>query len=86
MNMNVSLTEELANFVKAKVGTGRYASSSEVVREALRLMESLERREAEKLGFLRKAWQEGIDSGDAGELDMAALKQEARARLAASKD
>jgi antitoxin ParD1/3/4 len=86
MNMNVSLTEELANFVKAKVGTGRYASSSEVVREALRLMESLERREAEKLGFLRKAWQEGIDSGDAGKLDMAALKQEARARLAASKD
>jgi antitoxin ParD1/3/4 len=86
MNMNVSLTEELANFVKAKVGTGRYASSSEVVREALRLMESLERREAEKLGFLRKAWQEGIDSGDAGDLDMAVLKQEARARLAASKD
>ncbi len=86
MNMNVSLTEELANFVKAKVGTGRYASSSEVVREALRLMESLERREAEKLGFLRTAWQEGIDSGDAGELDVAALKQEARARLAASKD
>ena len=86
MNMNVSLTEELANFVKAKVGTGRYASSSEVVREALRLMESLERREAEKLGFLRKVWQEGIDSGDAGELDYAALKQEARARLSASKD
>ena len=49
-------------------------------------MESLERREAEKLGFLRKAWQEGIDSGDAGELDMAALKRQARARLAASKD
>ena len=67
-------------------GTGRYASSSEVVREALRLMESVERREAEKLGFLRKAWQEGIGSGDAGELDFAALKQEARARLAASKD
>jgi antitoxin ParD1/3/4 len=86
MNMNVSLTQELANFVKAKVGTGRYASSSEVVREALRLMESVERREAEKLGYLRKAWQEGIDSGDAGELDLASLKQEARARLAASKD
>jgi putative addiction module CopG family antidote len=37
--MNVSLTEELANFIKAKVSGGRYASSSEVVREALRLME-----------------------------------------------
>nr|WP_294540832.1 type II toxin-antitoxin system ParD family antitoxin [uncultured Rhodoblastus sp.] len=85
MNMNVSLTDELANFVKAKVAAGRYASSSEVVREALRLMEKIEQQEAEKLNFLRQAWKEGIDSGDAGELDFAVLKQEARARLAASK-
>jgi antitoxin ParD1/3/4 len=85
MNMNVSLTEELANFVKAKVSAGRYTSSSEVVREALRLMEKLERQEAEKLSYLRQAWRQGIDSGDAGELDFSALKQEARARLAASK-
>ena len=85
MNMNVSLTDELANFVKAKVSGGRYTSSSEVVREALRLMEKVERQEAEKLSLLRKAWQEGIDSGDAGEMDFSALKQEARARLSASK-
>ena len=68
MNLNVSLTDELANFVKSKVATGRCSSSSEVVREALRLMEKVERQEAEKLRFLRNAWQEGIDSGDAGEL------------------
>ncbi len=85
MNMNVSLTDELANFVKAKVSAGRYSSSSEVVREALRLMEKVEAREAEKLTYLRQAWQDGIDSGDAGELDFKALKEEARARLAASK-
>ena len=85
MNMNVSLTDELANFVKAKVAAGRYTSSSEVVREALRLMEKVEEQEAEKLEFLRQAWKEGIDSGDAGELDFQALKKEARARLAASK-
>lgn len=85
MNMNVSLPDELAAFVKAKVSTGRYGSSSEVVREALRLMEKVERQEAEKLEFLRRAWQEGVDSGDAGEVDFAALKKEARARLAASK-
>jgi antitoxin ParD1/3/4 len=86
MNMNVSLTDELAEFVKAKVAGGRYSSSSEVVREALRLMEKIEQQEAEKLRFLRKAWQEGIDSADAGEMDFPALKQEARARLAASKE
>jgi antitoxin ParD1/3/4 len=85
MNMNISLTEELANFVKAKVSAGRYSSSSEVVREALRLMEKIEQQEAEKLSFLRKAWQEGIDSGDAGEVDFSDLKQKARARRDASK-
>ena len=54
MNLNVSLPEELANFVKEKVSTGRYGSSSEVVREALRLMEKTEQQEAEKLALLRQ--------------------------------
>jgi antitoxin ParD1/3/4 len=85
MNMNISLTDELANFVKEKVVAGRYASSSEVVREALRLMEKIEKQEAEKLRFLRAAWKEGIDSGDAGEIDFDVLKQEARERLAGTK-
>jgi putative addiction module CopG family antidote len=84
MNMNVSLPEELANFVKDKVSTGRYGSSSEVVREALRLMEKTECREAEKLKWLGRAWQEGVDSGDAGEIDFAALKTEARTDKAAA--
>jgi antitoxin ParD1/3/4 len=77
--------EELANFVKDKVSTGRYSSSSEVVREALRLMERTEQQEAEKLALLRQAWKEGIDSGDAGEIDFTALKKEARARLMAER-
>lgn len=37
--MNVSLTPELEQFVQQKVKSGRYLSASEVVREALRLME-----------------------------------------------
>jgi antitoxin ParD1/3/4 len=37
--MNVSLTPELEKFVSAKVEGGRYNSASEVVREALRLLE-----------------------------------------------
>lgn len=80
MNMNVSLTEELAKFIKTKVASGRYSSSSEVVREALRLMEKTEQQDAEKLALLRAAWKEGIDSGDVGEVDFAVLKREARAR------
>lgn len=37
--MNVSLTSELEKFVSSKVKSGRYNSASEVVREALRLLE-----------------------------------------------
>ncbi len=38
--MNVSLTPELDRYVSEKVDSGRYTSASEVVREALRLMET----------------------------------------------
>lgn len=47
--MNVSLTPELEEFVNAKVRTGRYNSASEVVREALRLLEERDRAHAVRL-------------------------------------
>ncbi len=37
--MNVSLTPELEALVAQKVESGRYTSASEVIREALRLLE-----------------------------------------------
>ena len=37
--MNVSITDHLAEFVKARVKSGRFNNASEVVREALRRME-----------------------------------------------
>ena len=40
--MNVSLTAKLEKFVSSKVKSGRYNSASEVVREALRLLEEHE--------------------------------------------
>ncbi len=44
--MNVSLTPELERLIHLKVETGRYTSASEVVREALRLMESRDQSQA----------------------------------------
>ena len=41
--MNVSLTPELEKFVHSKVENGRYNSASEVVREALRLLEEYDK-------------------------------------------
>ena len=47
--MNVSLTPQLERFVQSKVKSGRYSSSSEVVREALRLLEEHEKARAAQL-------------------------------------
>ena len=43
--MNVSITDHLAGYVRKKVKSGRYNNASEVVREALRRMEEEEDRE-----------------------------------------
>ncbi len=79
--MNVSLTEELANFVKVKVESGRYTSSSEVIREALRLLEKQDQTEQQKVLWLREAWAKGVASGDATELDLDAVKLAGREQL-----
>jgi antitoxin ParD1/3/4 len=38
-SLNVSLTEQLSGFIEDQVLSGRYRTSSEVVRAALRLLE-----------------------------------------------
>lgn len=81
-NISISLTPELVGLIKAKVDSGRYTSSSEVIREALRLLERSDTREAESHANLRQAWEEGLASGDAGPLDFKTLKSEARRGLA----
>ncbi len=79
--MNVSLTPQLESFVKQKVSTGLYNSVSEVIREALRLLEEKEALKAMKLQALRADIQAGIDSLDKGEgksLDINAIKTRGR--------
>ncbi len=85
MNISVSLTAELIDLIKAKVESGRYTSTSEVVREALRLLEKADRQEAERVKVLRRAWKEGIESGDAGELNFTELRAAAKRQLASRK-
>lgn len=64
--MNVSLTSELAHFVEREVRSGRYASSSELVQEGLRLLARAADVEEEELAPLRAAIAEGIADMDAG--------------------
>jgi antitoxin ParD1/3/4 len=65
--MNVSLTRELDKFVAAKVASGRYTSASEVVREALRLLEEQERARAARLGEFNRELKRRLDSADRGD-------------------
>lgn len=52
--MNVSLPEELINFVEGEVRSGGYTSSSEVVREAIRLLQHDKDLGTEKLAVLKR--------------------------------
>ena len=61
--MNVSLTPRLEKFIKDKIKNGRYHSASEVVRDALRLLEVREWRRDE----LQKAVTVGLEQLDKGE-------------------
>ncbi len=83
MSMNINLTPKLEEMVREKVASGLYTSASEVVREALRLMDEKDRMRAAKLAQLRQDVQEGLDSGPATTWDAEAIKQAGRAKRAA---
>jgi len=53
----IDLDDDLSAFVEAEVSVGNYASSSEVVAAALRLLEK------KKLGRLQELLDEGEESG-----------------------
>ncbi|GLK55886.1 antitoxin ParD1/3/4 [Methylopila capsulata] len=76
--MNVSLTSKMADFVAREVASGDYASASELVRDALRLLQREREIEREKIEALRAAidvgWRQA-DRGEFSELDLDAIAQ-----------
>ncbi|HET7577385.1 MAG TPA: type II toxin-antitoxin system ParD family antitoxin [Sphingomicrobium sp.] len=58
-NTSIILSNHFREFAERKVREGRYASTSDVVRAGLRLLET----EEEKIEALRREIQKGIDSG-----------------------
>jgi antitoxin ParD1/3/4 len=80
--MNVNLSPQLEAMVKAKVASGLYTSASEVVREALRLMEQQDQLRSLQLQQLRSDIQEGLSSGPPAPWSAQEIKQEGRQRKA----
>ena len=64
-NTSISLGDHFENFIESTVSNGRFNNASEVVRAGLRLLEEEENR----IQILRKAIQEGVESGRAVDFD-----------------
>ena len=65
--MNVSLTPELEQLVAEKVQSGRYSSASEVIREALRLLEEHDELRQKRLADVRDKIDRGLRQLDQGQ-------------------
>lgn len=66
--MDVSLTPEHEQLVQRMVSSGRYTSASEVVREALRLLERQDQVQEVQLEELRASIREGLEQGRRGDV------------------
>ncbi|HEV2619656.1 MAG TPA: type II toxin-antitoxin system ParD family antitoxin [Acidobacteriaceae bacterium] len=79
--MNVSLTPELEQFVAAKVSSGRYNSASEVMREALRLLEEDDQARGAQIASFNRELSHRLASLDRGEkMDPAAARKRIEAK------
>lgn len=73
---SITIGENLDSFVERLIKSGRYGSTSEVVRSALRLLEQQEN----QLELLRKAVLEGEESGESP-LSLKEIAAQRKARL-----
>lgn len=64
---NISLTKQLDEFVEETVADGEYQNASEVMRDALRLLQERRREEKIKLQKLREAVDVGIAAIERGD-------------------
>jgi antitoxin ParD1/3/4 len=83
--ISVALTNEQVSALKAAVESGEYATTSEIVREALRDWQLKRELRQEDIKRLRQMWDVGVAGGSAGELDMKKLREDAPARLGNTK-
>lgn len=76
--MNIHLTDHFERFIEDKLKSGQYSSASEVVRDALRLLEEQGRMKALRLEALREEIRKGLESGEPIPFDAEAIKKKAR--------
>ena len=80
--VSVALTAGQIASLNAAVAAGEYATTSEIVREAVRDWQVKHEMRQADIERLRQLWDAGIASGGAGEVDLEVLRGKARDRLA----
>jgi antitoxin ParD1/3/4 len=80
--ISVALPADMLARVRAAVESGDYASTSEVIREALREWKGRRETSQEAIEELRRLWREGLTSPGRHALDTEETKREGRKRLA----
>ena len=84
--ISIALTPDLAALVRQAVEKGDYASTSEVIRDALRDWKNKRAIRQQHLDELRRLWTEGINSGPGRFADMEEIIQEAQSRFDAERN
>ena len=86
--LTITLTKDLTQRIKAAIATGRYASSSEVIRDALREWKLAQSRREQELTELRKAIAQvlaDIEAGRVTTFDAEEIVRKGEALLAAQR-
>ena len=81
--LSIALTPEFATEIRTAVASGEFASTSEVIRAALRAWRRERERRAAAVEGLRELWREGLEGEPSEPLDADEIKRRGRARLAA---
>ena len=79
--VSVALSTDMLELVKSAVKSGDYATTSEVIREALREWKGRRESRDESLAELRRLVQEGLNSGGRYPPDTDEIKREGRRLL-----
>lgn len=72
--MNISLPDPMRDWVENQIASGMYSNNSDYVRDLIRK----DQLRSQKMQAMQNTISAGIESGDAGALDMNKIKEKAR--------
>ena len=72
--MNISVPDPMKDWVQAQINDGKYASSSDYVRDLIRK----DQQQRDKLAALQATITLGMESAQAGDLDIDSIKRRAK--------